>query len=140
MKSFFDINKGSHWKGTSELWTDPLGNEVYKESCALQITTDAVCYTWIYEGKKQNGSITWKGDHVHWVDTWHQTKGVDCEDISTRWGIFTIESTYQVPSSPDWGWRIKLSQRPDESLVLQMTNIAPWGEEGRAVRMVFEKD
>jgi hypothetical protein len=36
----------------------------------------------------------------------------------------------------DWGWRIGLSLRaPTGELVLRMTNIAPWGEEARAVRM-----
>ena len=29
--------------------------------------------------------------------------------------------------------------RPDESLVVQMTNIAPWGEEGRAVRFTLTR-
>lgn len=38
-----------------------------------------------------------------------------------------------------WGWQSKLSERPDGTLVLQMTNFAPWGEEGRAARMVFTR-
>jgi hypothetical protein len=32
-----------------------------------------------------------------------------------------------------------LSERPSGELVLQMTNVAPWGEEQRAVRMVFTR-
>ena len=40
---------------------------------------------------------------------------------------------------PDWGWRTSVAQRPSGELVLQMTNIAPWGERARAVRMVFAR-
>ena len=37
----------------------------------------------------------------------------------------------------EWRWRIGLSVRePSGELVLQMTNVAPWGEETRAVRMI----
>jgi hypothetical protein len=39
----------------------------------------------------------------------------------------------------DWGWRIGLYLRPTDELALQMTVITPWGEEGRAVRMVFQR-
>lgn len=54
-------------------------------------------------------------------------------------GLFTVKSTYEVPSNPNWGWQSKLTELPDGTLVLQMTNIAPWGEEGRAVRMIFSR-
>jgi hypothetical protein len=50
-----------------------------------------------------------------------------------------IHHTYDVPSTLSWGWESKLTERPDDSLVLQMTNIAPWGEEDRAVRMLFAR-
>ena len=54
------------------------------------------------------------------------------------------ECTIAVPAGdgPPWGWRTKLSLRAmgGEGLVLQMTNIAPWGESGRAVRMVATRD
>jgi len=37
---------------------------------------------------------------------------------------------------PPWGWRVAVAHRPSGELVLQMTNIKPWGEDGRAVRMI----
>ena len=54
--------------------------------------------------------------------------------------LFDLLGSYG-DGGPRWGWRMMLSLRPPfegapESLVLQMTNIAPWGEEARAVRMV----
>ena len=41
----------------------------------------------------------------------------------------------------EWkGWRINpCHQEPSDEWVLQMTNIAPWGEEARAVRMVCKR-
>jgi hypothetical protein len=47
---------------------------------------------------------------------------------------------YEYGPDADWRWRIALTLRaPTDELVLQMTNIAPWGEEARAVRMVAKR-
>ena len=57
-----------------------------------------------------------------------------CRDVE-GWALFTVQGTYGAGEGPDWGWRSQLSVRPlgAGQLVLQMTNIAPWGEETRAV-------
>ncbi len=72
-----------------------------------------------------------------WLDNWHQSKSVNCTELTNVWGLFTLTHSYEVSLNPYWGWQSKLTQRPDGSLILQLTNIAPWGEEGRAVRMIF---
>jgi hypothetical protein len=57
-----------------------------------------------------------------------------CRRLSEARGLFQIQGEYGPDA--DWGWRTALSLRtPTDELVLQMTNIAPWGEEARAVRM-----
>ncbi|MEM7792494.1 MAG: hypothetical protein AAF546_13910 [Verrucomicrobiota bacterium] len=137
--SFIGKYHGTHWQGTSELWTDPLGNEVDTSDCSLKIESGQIVYTWSFQGEKQQGSLTFGSDRAVWQDSWHQAKSVDCKYMNQAWGIVTVEYTYPAPPGPDWGWRIKLSLRPDQSLVLQMTNLAPWGEEGRAVRMIFKE-
>lgn len=126
--------------GKGELWLDPLGNKADLYECKLRIKGNVVAYVWAYEGAEKQGSYTFSESGALWVDTWHSPKPVACDYLLAAWGIFTIECTYEVPSAPDWGWRSKLSERPDGSLILQMTNIAPWGEEGRAVRMIFPRD
>ena len=50
--------------------------------------------------------------------------------------------SYPAGEGPDWGWRLRVCLRTmgPERLVLQMTNVTPWGEEARAVRMTCERD
>ncbi|MEM6252559.1 MAG: hypothetical protein AAF821_06505 [Cyanobacteria bacterium P01_D01_bin.156] len=127
------------WKGTAELWLDPAGNNADVSECTLQIEANVLSYTWVYEDEIKTGSFTFHESSATWVDSWHQKTPVQCLDLAEAWGLFTVHYSYGDPSGPPWGWRSKLSKRPDGSLVLQMTNIAPWGEEGRAVRMVFQR-
>ena len=129
----------SVWNGQAELWLDPLGNEADIGNCTLVIKSDVLAYTWVYEGETQTGSFTLHDGGATWIDSWHQPEPAHCDDLKGARGLFTVEHAYAVPSSPNWGWRSQLSQRPDGSLVLQMTNIAPWGEEGRAVRMTYQR-
>lgn len=131
--------QGSQWQGEAELWLDPNGNDVDVSECILAIESRVLTYTWAYEGETKTGSFIFNDASATWTDSWHQPEPVRCQYLSNAWGLFTVEYSYSVPSGPDWGWRSKLSQRPDDSLVLQMTNIAPWGEEGRAVRMIFQR-
>ena len=46
---------GTEWTGRGELWLDPEGNNVDRYNFALQIETDALHYTWSYEGQSQEG-------------------------------------------------------------------------------------
>jgi hypothetical protein len=128
---------GTHWTGTGELWLVPEGNSVVQYDCELHIETDAIHYTWFYENEIKKGGFIFNEKGAVWSDSWHQPKSVACLNVPDTWGLFAVKNSYDVPSSPSWGWRSKLSERPDGTLVLQMTNITPWGEEGRAVKMVF---
>ena len=132
--------QGTQWQGKAELWLEPQSNDADISDCTLTVASDVLSYTWIYEDETKTGLFTLDEDGATWTDDWHQPDPVHCKYLSDAWGLFTVEYSYSAPSGPDWGWRSKLSQRPDDSLVLQMTNIAPRGEEGRAVRMVFQKD
>ncbi len=131
---------GTGRTGRGELWLDPEGNNSDVYDCKIFIESDAIKYTWSYENKNQKGSFTFNEGGAIWLDSWHQPKPVQCSDVLDAWGIFTVVNAYKVPDNPDWGWQSKLSERPDDSLVLQMTNITPWGEDGRAVRMVFPQE
>jgi len=139
MKEWLAKLAGTKWKGKGELWLDPEGNSAEHYACELTIEYDAIHYSWLYENEVKNGSFTFNENDAIWVDSWHQQNSVKCFNITKAWGIFTVSHEYKVSDNPNWGWRSKLSQRPDGSLVLQMTNITPWGEEGRAVRMVFNR-
>lgn len=130
---------GTNWAGKGELWLDPEGNKANLFDCQLQIENGVIHYTWAYEGEAKKGSFTFNENGASWVDSWHQPEPVNCTEIADVWGLFTLRHTYDVPSNPSWGWQSKLTERPDGSLILQMINIAPWGEEARAVRMIFSQ-
>ena len=130
--------RGTHWKGTAELWVDPLGNDVERSDCTIAVDTNVVRYTWSHEGKAHEGSITLRDDTADFTDSWHQPEPMKFRAVPGAWGLFQVQGEYGPES--DWRWRIALSLRaPTGELVLQMTNIAPWGEEARAVRMACSR-
>jgi len=127
----------TEWSGNGELWLDPAGNDVSLYPCTMRISANNISYAWDHEGELKEGRIELSDPESTWTDSWHQRDTVTCSNVKNPRSLFTIEYSYAGGSGEHWGWRINMSSRPDESIVLQMTNIAPWGEEGRAVRMVF---
>jgi len=123
--------------GSGELWMDPLGNNSSTYECGIHIGEHDIEYSWQHEGANQNGVISFRADDIAWVDSWHQKESVVCEEHPAHGAIFVVGYEYGNPELPRWRWRIGLCRRPDNNLVIQMTNIAPWGEEARAVRMIF---
>jgi hypothetical protein len=137
MNALSDLD-GSRWTGTAELWLDPLGNEAALSSCTISIAKNTVRYEWSHEGRQHLGSIALDDDAADFTDSWHQPESLRCRRLPDAGGLFQVEGTYGPDS--DWRWRIALSLRtPSDELVLQMTNITPWGEEGRAVRMTCQR-
>ena len=134
MTTLADLD-GSRFAGIAELWLDPTGDQVERSDFTLAVDGTTVSYTRSHDGKGQSGSIAVVGESAEFVDTFHSPEAMKCEAVSGARGLFQLEGRYGPDS--DWGWRIGLSFRtPTGELVLQMTNIAPWGEEARAVRMV----
>jgi hypothetical protein len=140
LQSLIEGKQGSEWQGPAELWIDPLGNETLHSDATLRVEGDGLSYTWAYDGKAQRGSLRLTDAGLSWRDSWHQPEPVELTPIDDALGIVTAGYSYPAGTGPDWHWRIKLTQRPDSTLVLAMTNIAPWGEEARAVRMIFSAD
>lgn len=129
---------GTSWQGAAELWLDPLGDQAVRSQCTISIEVDLVRYTWSHEGQPHHGSIALRPDGADFTDTFHQPEPMKCERLSDAWGIAQVFGRYGPEA--DWGWRIALALRdPTDELVLQMTNVAPWGEEVRAVRMVCRR-
>jgi hypothetical protein len=128
---------GSNWAGTAELWLDPAGDKGERSDCTVAIRDGAVTYTWSYRDEPHRGSLVPDGGRVQFVDSWHSPEPMRCDRLGGTWGLLDVRGTYGAGEGPDWGWRITVSQRTGTGeLVLQMTNLAPWGEHGRAVRMV----
>ena len=137
---FFDKYSSVKWKGKGELWLDLGGNSVTHYECDLIVQNNALAYSWLYKNDIKHGRFTLNDGQCLWMDEWHQVNTVHCYPILDSWGVLAVRHEYEVDDAPNWAWRTILSVRPDGALVLQMTNIAPWGEEGRAVRMVFYRE
>lgn len=126
---------GTRWKGTNELWLDPLGDEAIRSEGTIHVAANVVSYTWSHDGELHRGSFTIEADGAEFVDSWHQATPTRCRRLAEARGLFQVQYAYGPQG--DWGWRAGLSHRtPTDELVLQMTNITPWGEEARAVRLV----
>lgn len=131
---------GSTWAGTSELWLDPLGNTSETSPCTVEVAPDAVRYTWAFRGTPHQGTIAIGGEGGVFTDSFHSPVPMVCRSLPS-WALADLAGTYTAGEGPPWGWRLTLSLRPPydggpETLVLQMTNVAPWGEETRAVRVL----
>lgn len=128
--------QGTRWEGKSELWEDPLGDVAQTCDCTIAVDDGVLTYTWSYKGKAHTGKLKLTTAGAEFSDSWHQEKPVTCEAVPGTWSLATVRYTYME----NWGWRINLCHRePTGELVMQMTNIAPWGEEARAVRMVCKR-
>jgi hypothetical protein len=127
---------GSRWAGQAELWLDRVGNAADLSDCTISVEGDAVRYTWAYEGKAHEGLLALRDGGADFSDSWHSPQAMAFAAVDASWALVDVMGTYPAPEGPPWGWRISLALRPTGELVLQMTNITPWGERGRAVRMV----
>ena len=132
---------GSRWSGKGELWADPLGDVPDLSDCTIAIDDGVVHYTWSYEGKEQQGSLKLRSGSsgeldAEFTDTWHSKDPMTLEHVAGLPSMLNVAGTYME----EWGWRISLCHRtPTDELVLQMTNVTPWGEEARAVRMTCSR-
>lgn len=139
MKGLSQDLVGTRWAGEGELWLDPKGNEVTTYPCSMTVEDGVVRYRWTYEGKTHEGSLTLRDGGADFTDTWHSPQLTPCDAIAGSWAMVDVAGTYAAPEGPPWGWRTTVSLRPSGELVLQMTNFTPWGEHGRAVRMVCKR-
>lgn len=131
---------GSTWRGQGELWLDPHGDEAERCECTLAIAADAVTYTWSFRGEPHQGELRLRDGGADFTDTFHSARPMACATVPGSWALVEVAGTYAAGDGPPWGWRIAVSLRPDsDELVLQMTNVAPWGEDGRAVRMIAKR-
>ena len=123
------------WTGLCETWCDPQGNEVSESNCILEMNKSAteLKYKWEHQGKEQEGKITINPDGgATFVDSMHtnNTPLILAELPNTR-AMHSFEGVY----NEIWGWRVIMAMRGTDptvhgDLVVQMTNISPWGEVG----------
>jgi len=131
---------GTEWAGNGELWLDPTGYEARRHPCTAVVEGNTLRYRWTVDDAWQEGVFHVEPDgSARWRDSWHQKDEVRCRPEPGGMALVNVHFTWTPPTGPDWGWRIGVCERPSGELVLQMTNVTPWGEEARAVRMIFDR-
>ncbi|MBA3541375.1 MAG: hypothetical protein H0T79_17315, partial [Deltaproteobacteria bacterium] len=118
---------------------DPLGNQAATSECTMEVAADAITYRWAHDGKSHAGTLALRATGADFTDSFHAEQPLPLEAVAGSWALVDVQGTYPAGDGPPWGWRIMVSHRPTDELVLQMTNITPWGEDGRAVRMVCKR-
>ena len=94
-------------------------------------------YRWSHEQADRYGEMLICGPTVAWCDTFHQ-----CASVMHLLGEgegFKVTGNYTWEGSPPWGWRIEITNPTPDSLLLEMTNISPEGEEELAVRAQYRR-
>jgi hypothetical protein len=129
---------GTKWEGDAELWLDPAGDQASRCACTLAVEAGGVGYGWSHEGQPHTGRLALREGGADFTDTFHSPSPMRFRAAPSPRGLLDLFGTYPA-GGEDWGWRITLSLRPSGELVLQMSNVTPWGEEGRAVRMVCRR-
>jgi len=130
----------THWTGRAELWLDPRGNEVAVSDCTLPFEPTAVPSTWSPDGAPHHGTLNLRDGGADFTDTFHAPQPMTCVAAPASWALVDVFGTWSAGDGPPWGWRITVAHRPaSDGLVLQMSIVKPWGEHGRAVRMVAQR-
>ncbi len=138
-----------HWTGRSTLYLDPQGEgdthpsraEIVPAANGKALRVD---YEWEVEAQVERGSLlierdlTQPGFRAAWVDSWHQDRTMMILTGDTPEAV-DFRGTYQAEGYPAWGWRIRL-EADGQRLRLLMFNIAPEGEEARAVVGEYERE
>ena len=139
------------WRGKNRLnmsWEpDPIKES---ESTAIVSTRAGttcleIAYTWMFEGKPQEGFIVISEDtksekaNAVWTDSWHSANVLmHCGGTVSSGGSANLKGFYNVEGHPDWGWRTEIIPNGDKFRYL-MFNVSPEGHEEWAVEMEFMK-
>jgi hypothetical protein len=137
------------WRGANTL-RDPNTGKPEESPSTVAVTPVLggrfvrVDYTWVYQGKPQEGSLLVGFDPQtgevsgHWIDSWHMgPKAMACLGTASD-GSIAVRGSYAAPPGPDWGWRIEIGPG-DGTLRITHTNIFPDGKEGPAAEGVYSR-
>ncbi len=138
------------WRGVSRLFDPTTGATEQSHSTAAVSPVPGgkfirIDYTWIYQGRPQEGSLQIGledgGAIAHWIDTWHMgDKVMECRgEVGAKGGI-DLRGSYSANPGPDWGWRIVIDPGNGKALGIYMYNITPEGLESPAVEARYTRE
>lgn len=140
------------WEGTFKLWFEP-GDPVCvsKQTGSIRPVLGGRFLLHEYE-TEMNGEpisgIALYGCHLDgqaWEAAWGESFGTGtqlmyCTGSADAGKGFNVLGSYgDGQGGPDWGWRTEIEQPDADTLVIVMTNIAPQGEEAKAVETYYRR-
>lgn len=140
------------WQGTNTLH-DPTTGQPESSDSRLSVTPllgnkfVRMDYTWVWQGKPQEGSLLVGFDSqadavtACWIDSWHMgEKVLLCQGPRLDGPSLRVRGSYAAPPGPDWGWRIEITPDPTGELRIAMYNIWPDGvQEAVAVEASYTR-
>lgn len=149
-----DINDQfiGQWKGTYRLILSWLSDPDFISASTMTIKSVAngkfliLSYDWRHEDEQQDGIILMGNNNkqaevtASWVDSWGMGgKIMNCYGTINEQGDISVRGSYEVPGSPDWGWKTEIPCPTGNELQIKMYNVSPDGEEFFAVDAIYSK-
>ncbi len=138
------------WKGTKRLYLNGEAGPQKNSASRLTVARAArgsflmFAYTWNFDGDPHEGLIMVGHDSKQnvaiaaWGDSWHMnSKIMSCRGKLDDDGAINVVGSYEVPTGPDWGWRVAIAPSAANALRILMHNIDPDGKEDIAVAAEF---
>ncbi len=140
------------WEGTTKTWFEP---GVLADESPIRGTTRSILdgrfilheYNSSLKGKPLSGVATFGFDlttgtyQCAWVDSFHMSTAILLSESTNSAGkLFSALGSYGVPGVAErWGWKTEIEMPDDNKLAITMFNIAPSGEEAKAVETIYTR-
>ena len=121
------------YTGQHKLWMDHDKPPILGDITAT-LEDGVLRWRWAFKDKHHEGQLHLDGSS--WNDSFHQNEPQALELEPSR-GARVAAGYVYGPTDQPWSWRISVSDRPDGSMLVQMTNFTPWGEGHPAVEWVL---
>ena len=147
MHHFLKSLEGSY-KGVTKVWFEP-GAPSDESFCAgsLRSVLDGRFLLHEYEGSLQGKPIQGiaiygcsLGDNklqTAWIDSFHNGTAIMFSENENIADPYSVLGHYG--NEPRWGWRTVITRENENKIVITMYNIAPGGNDEKAVETIYEK-